>query len=319
LENVKIKGSKISVGLGSNENISLNNSMSQTSLKKSSDNVLGSSIRGPAPPPPNRNRYYKALYDYKPAKDDELNIVIDDILEVSTNEEGGWFYGKKVNFTESSDRIKEGWAPANYFEPCESPQPSKVEHRGPPPSIKAEPTKPVASVSHFNNSSGVAKHSRPDGSQESLNAVNKYAKVSKSIENIGNAPTAKPVFPLKSQPFNVGNTPNVPTAKPVIPSMSQPSSIPKSKSAEMGRSALYKTSPTTTRANEQMPLNKTTNVNYGLKKSEEIKRNPSNPELNSALNKILGQGVRQPGGGIPCFENPKDIGKSPPLPPKPKF
>jgi hypothetical protein len=63
------------------------------------------------PPPPAKAKVTaRALFNYEAANDEELTLVEHQIVEITKEDDSGWWQGI-VNG-------KEGWFPANYVEKC---------------------------------------------------------------------------------------------------------------------------------------------------------------------------------------------------------
>ncbi|BGP30876.1 class II myosin [Rhodotorula toruloides] len=102
--------------------------------------------RAPAPPPPPPEpevEHYKALFTFETDQPGELPLKKDDILEVVTKDDGGWWLIKKGS--------QEGWAPSNYLQlippkPKPAAPPPAPVRRAPPaaPSAPSAPKAPLA-------------------------------------------------------------------------------------------------------------------------------------------------------------------------------
>ncbi|GAA5861407.1 hypothetical protein JCM8547_006120 [Rhodosporidiobolus lusitaniae] len=102
--------------------------------------------RAPAPPPPPaepEKEMYKATFTFETDQPGELALVKDELVEVVTKDDGGWWLIKKG--------AQEGWAPSNYLQlvppkPKPAPAPPAPVRRAPPaaPSAPAAPKAPAA-------------------------------------------------------------------------------------------------------------------------------------------------------------------------------
>ncbi|GAA6034384.1 hypothetical protein JCM8097_002697 [Rhodosporidiobolus ruineniae] len=93
--------------------------------------------RAPAPPPPPAEpevEKYKALFTFETDQPGELALTKDELVEVVTKDDGGWWLIKKG--------AKEGWAPSNYLQ-LVPPKPKPVA-APPPPARRAPPAAPSA-------------------------------------------------------------------------------------------------------------------------------------------------------------------------------
>ncbi|BGP14732.1 hypothetical protein JCM10213_004328 [Rhodosporidiobolus nylandii] len=105
-------------------------------------------VRAPAPPPPPAEpevEKYKALFNFETDQAGELALTKDELVEVVTKDDGGWWLIKKG--------AQEGWAPSNYLQlvppkpkPAAPPAPPPPARRAPPsvPSAPAAPAAPKA-------------------------------------------------------------------------------------------------------------------------------------------------------------------------------
>ncbi|GAA5969737.1 hypothetical protein JCM11641_008022 [Rhodosporidiobolus odoratus] len=91
-------------------------------------------VRAAAPPPPSEPEVekYKALFTFETDQPGELSLTKDELLEVVTQDDGGWWLVKRGS--------QEGWAPSNYLQLV--PQKPKPAPAPPPPVRRAPPAAP---------------------------------------------------------------------------------------------------------------------------------------------------------------------------------
>ncbi|GAA6014234.1 hypothetical protein JCM10207_006141 [Rhodosporidiobolus poonsookiae] len=99
----------------------------------------------PPPPPPAEPEVekFKALFTFETDQPGELALTKDELVEVVTKDDGGWWLIKRG--------AQEGWAPSNYLQlvppkPKPAPAPAPPVRRAPPaaPSAPAAPKAPAA-------------------------------------------------------------------------------------------------------------------------------------------------------------------------------